>query len=194
MIRRLLLILISASVALPASPQTTGAGYADALTPSIASVANAMHATIRGNLAQAAANMPAEEYAFRPTPDVRTFAQLIGHVINANTFFCSQAAGDSGRLDQPNYEEVSDKARLVAALTESLLLCDRTYDATTDATFDQPVAMPAGLGMGPAKTVRGAVLMFNVAHNNEHYGNIVVYMRLKGHVPPSTANAQPPKR
>jgi uncharacterized damage-inducible protein DinB len=47
---------------------------------------------------------------------------------------------------------------------------------------------PAG-DMGPAKTVRGAALMRNVAHNNEHYGNIVVYMRLKGHVPPSTARA-----
>ena len=43
-----------------------------------------------------------------------------------------------------------------------------------------------------AKTVRGAVLMFNVAHNNEHYGNIVVYMRAKGHVPPSTARTQQP--
>jgi uncharacterized damage-inducible protein DinB len=44
--------------------------------------------------------------------------------------------------------------------------------------------------MGPADTVRGAILMFNTTHNNEHYGNIVVYMRLKGHVPPSTARGQ----
>jgi uncharacterized damage-inducible protein DinB len=36
--------------------------------------------------------------------------------------------------------------------------------------------------------------MFNTTHNNEHYGNIVVYMRLKGHVPPSTARPQPPKK
>ena len=44
--------------------------------------------------------------------------------------------------------------------------------------------------MGAAKTLRGAVLMFNVAHNNEHYGNIVVYLRLKGQTPPSTARAR----
>ena len=51
--------------------------------------------------------------------------------------------------------------------------------------------------IGPAKatpTVRGAILMFNTTHNNEHYGNIVVYMRLKGHVPPSTARAQRSQR
>ena len=53
----------------------------------------AMHATIRRNLAEAAENMPAEEYAFRPTPTVRTFDQLVGHVMNANFFFCSQATG-----------------------------------------------------------------------------------------------------
>jgi uncharacterized damage-inducible protein DinB len=46
--------------------------------------------------------------------------------------------------------------------------------------------------MGPANTVRGAILVFNTTHNNEHYGNIVVYMRLKGHVPPSTAGAKQP--
>jgi hypothetical protein len=46
------------------------------------------------------------------------------------------------------------------------------------------------VGTGSRNTVRGAVLMYNVTHNNERYGNIAVYMRLKGHVPPSTARAQ----
>jgi uncharacterized damage-inducible protein DinB len=41
---------------------------------------------------------------------------------------------------------------------------------------------------------RGAVLTFNTTHNNEHYGNMVVYMRLTGHVPPSTARSTPPKQ
>ena len=40
---------------------------------------------------------------------------------------------------------------------------------------------------------RGAVLMFNTTHNNEHYGNLVVCLRLKGKVPPSTARAQLPR-
>jgi uncharacterized damage-inducible protein DinB len=104
-------------------------------------------------------------------------------------FFCAQATGDN-QPTTTNYEELSDKSALVTALNASLTRCDRAHVATTDDNFNQPVNMAPGVGMGPAKTVRGAVLMFNVAHNNEHYGNVVVYMRLRGHVPPSTANAQ----
>jgi uncharacterized damage-inducible protein DinB len=176
--------------AVPSFGQTTGAGYADALSSSLAHVALVMHGTIRGNISEAAEQMPADEYAFRPTPDVRSFAQLIGHVINANLFFCSQVTHEKLPPGPPNYEQVTDKAALVKALGASLALCDRAYSATTDANYSEPINMAAGVGMGPAQTVRGAILMFNVAHNNEHYGNIVVYMRLKGHIPPSTANAQ----
>jgi uncharacterized damage-inducible protein DinB len=179
--------------AVPATAQTTGAGFGDALSPSLAAVATTMHGTIRRNLADAAAAVPADEYAFRPTPDVRTFGQLVGHVINANFFFCSQAGAETSHAAE-NYETVTDKARLVKALNESLSLCDRVYAATTDTTFNQAVTLPPGLGMGSTTTVPGAVLMFNVAHNNEHYGNIAVYMRLKGHVPPSTAQAPSPSR
>ena len=180
------------AVATAASAQTTGAGYADALTPSLASVAKTMHATIRRDLAESAEAMPGDEYSFRPTPEVRTFAQLIGHVVNANWFFCSQAKQERPP-NTTNHEKLTDKAALVKALNESLAYCDQAYAATTDANFSQPVSMQAGVGMGPAKTVRGAILIFNTTHNNEHYGNVVVYMRLRGRVPPSTARGQSPK-
>lgn len=52
----------------PASAQTTDASYTEALSPSMAAVERSMHATIRRNLAEAAENMPAGEYAFKPTP------------------------------------------------------------------------------------------------------------------------------
>jgi uncharacterized damage-inducible protein DinB len=171
-----------------AAAQTTGSGF-DMLTPSMATNAQRMHGTIRRNLQDAAAVMPAADYAFKPTPEARSFAQLVGHVINANFFFCSQAAGEA-MPSMPNHETLTDKTALVDALTKSLALCDRAYTATTDATFNQPVRMPAALGMSQADTTRGALLMFNVAHNNEHYGNVVVYLRLRGQIPPSTAQAQ----
>ena len=185
------LLLLPACICAAASfcsAQTTGAGYADALSPSLASVARKMHATIRRDLAEAADAMPAEEYPFRPTPQVRSFAQLLGHVIDAESFFCSQARNEADP-NRANHEQVPDKAMLIKALRDVLTYCDRAYDETTDANFNDPVQMAAGVGMGPAKTIRGAILMFNTTHDNEHYGNIVVYMRLKGHVPPSTARA-----
>jgi len=188
-----MLVFVFAYVTLPAaSAQATDAGYFDELSPSLAGSAKAMHAMIRRDLAEAAENMPAEEYAFRPTPQLRTFGQIIGHVANANFFFCSQVAGEKSPATA-DYKQIADKAALVKALNDSLAYCDRVYAATTDANFVQPVQIANVGGTGSTNTVRGAMLMYNITHNNEHYGNLVVYMRLKGHVPPSTARAQPQK-
>ncbi len=174
----------------PAIAQTTDAGFWLELSPSMAKVAKTMHASIRRNLAEAAELMPAADYSFKPTAEARTFAQLIGHVVFANYLMCSQAVGEKAPASA-NYEQITDKAQLVKAVNDSLGYCDRIYEATTDANFNQAATVG---GLGPAipqaPTIRGAVLMFNVTHNNEHYGNIVVYLRLKGHVPPSTARAR----
>ena len=190
MLRLLMLALVFGYVTLPAvSAQTTDAGYDGELSPSLASDAQAMHAAIRRNLAEAAESMPAKEYAFRPTPELRSFGQIIGHLIDANFFFCAQAAGEKSPATA-DYQRITDKAALVKALKDSLAYCDRIYAATTDATFMQPMQIAHVDGQGSNNTVRGAVLIYNTAHNNEHYGSLAVYMRLKGHVPPSTARAQ----
>src|SRR5437867_12214574 len=136
MARVLVLTHSLAWISLSAEAQTTDAGYENALSPSLANVAKAMHATIRRNLAEAAESMPAEEYAFRPAPTVRTFGQLVGHVINANFFYCSQATGEKPPATT-NYEQVTDKAALVKALNDSLAYCDKAYTATNDSNYMQ---------------------------------------------------------
>jgi uncharacterized damage-inducible protein DinB len=172
--------------------QTSDAGADQSLSPSLAATAKAMHSSIRRNLAEAAESMPAENYAFRPTLEVRTFAQLIGHVTNANLLFCSAAKGEPFP-SKTNAETLTSKDGAVKALLGSLTYCDAVYQETTDATFGQ-AARVAGLGNKPTETTRGAILMFNTTHNNEHYGNIVVYLRLKGVIPPSTVRAQSSRR
>jgi uncharacterized damage-inducible protein DinB len=151
-----------------------------------------MHATIRRNIAEAAEDMPAEDYAFRPTPQVRTFGEILGHIANANFLFCSQANG-AASPSTTNLERLTGKAAIVKAVLDSLAYCDAVYEATTDSNFNE-WATVAGLGNRPTPTIRGAVLMFNTTHNNEHYGNVVVYMRLKGRVPPSTGRTQQPRK
>ena len=187
--RLLVLSLLVGCLPLPAGAQTTGAFFTDALSPSMAAIVKAMHATIRRDLAEAAASMPAEEYAFKATPQVRSFAELVGHVVNANFFFCSQAKGERSPATT-NYEKAADKAALVKGLTDALAYCDGVVSGITDASFSDLVTL-TGPGGTSTQSPRGAVLMFNTTHNNEHYGNIVVYMRLKGHVPPSTARTAP---
>jgi len=173
--------------------QTSDGGFDKALSPSLAASAKAMHATIRRDIAEAADAMPAEDFGFKPTPEVRSFAQLVGHVVNANFFFCSQAKG-AAMPATTNFERVADKAALIKGLTDALAFCDDVYQSTTDASFNEAVTLNGFPGMNPkTATSRGAVLMFNTTHNNEHYGNIVVYLRLKGKVPPSTARSQAPK-
>jgi uncharacterized damage-inducible protein DinB len=187
--RRVLTIAaLVACAAAPGAAQTSDGGADQLLSPSMAASVRAMHGVIRRNLAEAAAAMPAADYAFKPTPQVRSFGQLIGHVVNANFYFCSQARGDKPTFGG-DYSKTTDKAALVKALNDALESCDATYTGTTDANVNQAVGVQ---GRGSSKpTTRGLVLMFNTTHNNEHYGNMVVYMRLKNHVPPSTARVQP---
>ena len=175
-------LLLMVAVA-PVLAQTSDGEYYDAFSASTASVVKVMHGTIQRDLVEAAASMPAEEYSFKPTPQVRSFGELVGHLAMANFFFCSQVKGEKMPVTT-NLEKVADKAALVKGLTDSFSFCDGAYNGLTDANFSQIVKMP---GAKPSEAARGAVLFFNTTHNNEHYGNIVVYMRLKGHVPPSTA-------
>jgi uncharacterized damage-inducible protein DinB len=187
--RRLaILVALIASFAAPAAAQTSDGGADRLLSPSMAASLKAMHDVIRRNIAEAATAMPPEEYAFKPTPQVRSFGELVGHIINANVYFCAQARGERPSFGTTDFEKTTDKASLVKGLTEALASCDATYNGTTDANVGQAVDVQ---GRGGAKpTTRGMVLMFNTTHNNEHYGNLIVYMRLKNHVPPSTARAQ----
>jgi len=187
MLRKLLFSICLIGATSPVAAQTSDGGFGEVASPSMAAFVKGMHATIRRNLAEAAESMPAEEYSFKPTPDVRSFAQLVGHVVFGNFYFCAQAKGEQPQLNQ-NYEKVTEKAALVKALNESLAYCDEVYASTTDANFNQLVK--TGSPSGGTQTGRGSLLVFNTAHNNEHYGNIVLYMRLKGHVPPSTARVQ----
>jgi uncharacterized damage-inducible protein DinB len=185
--RLLTIATLAALLATPAGAQTSDAGADAVLSPSMAASLKAMHQMIRRNLAEAVAAMPAEEYSFKPTPQVRSFAELVGHVINGNSFFCSQARGDKPTFGG-DYSKTTDKATLVKALNDALASCDAAYDGTTDANVNQAVGVQ---GRGTSKpTTRGLVLMFNTTHNNEHYGNLVVYLRLKNIVPPSTARTQ----
>jgi uncharacterized damage-inducible protein DinB len=141
----------------------------------------ARYDNIKRDLVEAAEAVPEGEYSFRPTPQVRTFGQIIGHVADSQNFFCGVAAGGNPEYTDSIEQSTLSKAALVKALKDSVAKCDEIY-AKTDATNALAI-VPAGKG----DALRGLMLLDNVSHDNEHYGNIATYMRLKGHVPPSTA-------
>jgi len=137
-----------------------------------------LHEIVKGYLIAAAEQMPEEEYGYRPTEEVRTFGQIVGHVANALYFFCGTAAETAARGPE-NYEERTTKAGLVEAIKDSFSKCDSAY-AIDDATAMEEVEFFGQTG------TKLWVLSFNNAHNWEHYGNLVTYMRANGHVPPSS--------
>jgi uncharacterized damage-inducible protein DinB len=141
----------------------------------------ARYDTIKRDIVDAAEAMPESEYSFRATPQVRTFAEIIGHIADSQNFFCGVAAGGNPEYGDAIEKSGGAKAALVLALKTSMATCDDAY-ARTDAA-NALALVPAGKG----DALRGMMLLDNVSHDNEHYGNIVTYMRLKGHVPPSTA-------
>ena len=128
---------------------------------------------------RAAEKMPEEEYAFKPDPASRSFGQILGHIADAGYLFCSTVLGESS--PSPGIEKTkTTKAELRAALHDAFTYCNRAYDALTDAGANETVK-----AFGQERNKLGA-LWFNASHNLEHYGNLVVYMRLKGIVPPSS--------
>jgi uncharacterized damage-inducible protein DinB len=123
--------------------------------------------------------MPEANYSFRPTADVRTFGELIGHLANEHYMICSGVKGEKNPQESVDYEKKTAKADLVKALQESNAYCDAVYGSLTDTPkLTQPAT-------GRRDTPFGSLLM-NVTHDSEHYGNIITYLRLKGLVPPSS--------
>ena len=143
---------------------------------------------IKGYVTRAAAKVPEENYPFRPTPEVRTFAQLVGHLADANYRLCSILSGQDPPMDAGIERDRKTKADLVKALEESFKYCDKVYADMTDEAGKPIIKFDAG-GEGsrvPIQMPRLTALAFHTAHAFEHYGNIVTYMRLKGLVPPSS--------
>jgi DinB superfamily len=133
---------------------------------------------VKGFLTSMASAMPEENYSFKPTPDIRTFAQMVAHVADVQAGACSTAAGAAKSIKAASK---TTKADLVAALKESFDICDAAWDGMTDATATEPASF------GPFKGSKLFVLEFNTSHSYEEYGYMSIYLRLKGIVPPSSA-------
>jgi uncharacterized damage-inducible protein DinB len=140
---------------------------------------------LSGSVVKAAEKMPEENYSFKPTPDVRSFGQLVGHEADANYNFCALAIGEANPAKDIEKTKTS-KADLVAAIKDAVAYCGKAFEGMTDAKGSEIVKIFGGR----FSVARLTVFSLNSAHTDEHYGNMVTYMRLKGLVPP-TSEPQP---
>jgi len=139
--------------------------------------------TVSKYLFRAAEAVPESSYAYKPVATVRSFGQLIAHVAGSQMMFCAAALGEKVPTEDAFEKRTMSKAELVAALDESTKYCMRAYNLPS-SSLGGPVEM-----FGQHFT-KGALLIENANHDNEHYGNIVTYMRMLGMVPPSSQPAQ----
>ncbi len=134
---------------------------------------------LTGYVTQAAEDVPESLYSYRPTAEVRSFGELVGHVAGAQNLICAAALGEPAGSEDEVERSQTTKAALIAALRASTEYCARAY-GQTDAAVQQRTQL-----FGAERT-RLFALTLNATHNAEHYGNIVTYMRINGMVPPSS--------
>jgi hypothetical protein len=193
--------VVSAAVGLPGQTaqgpgsQGTAAGAAPAagrgqLPTSVAAEVNGFYTRIAGFITRSLTMVPEDKLKYQPTPEVRSFARLFGHIIDDNNRACWSLAGLAQALpavDTPNSAESAankmTKADLQKGLEDSVALCQKAFAAVTPANM-----MESAGGRG-TQTKIGA-LIYNTSHINEHYGNLVTYLRLNNMVPPSSGGGR----
>ena len=155
----------------PATPSTASGPEKDVLRS---------YNGLKANILKSADKMPADGYSYKPEPDVRTFARILNHVTEAQLRSCGALNGTAPDALPKVPPETADKSAIVSALQSSFTECDKAYAALTSANLMESVSM------GPTTRARVSIVWGNVAHDNEQYSALALYLRLKGIAPPST--------
>ena len=138
------------------------------------------YAALKTNILKAADKMPAADYSYKPTPEIRTFARVVNHITEAQLRACGALNGTASASLPSVPPETADKAAIVQALQASFSECEKAFTATTDANLSDPFPI------GPTKRSRIGLVWGTVSHDNEQYATLALYLRLKGLVPPSS--------
>jgi uncharacterized damage-inducible protein DinB len=144
----------------------------NALPPPARGITNNLRSVNR-RLLDMAKDFPEEKYNFRPTPEVRSFGEVILHAMAGNTYAVKVARGvpganwDKEEVDPKNYH---GKAEIVAAFQKSAEEANDVVGKIEPEQFSKTLA--------PWLSV--------IEHSGEHYGQLVVYYRLNGLVPPES--------
>jgi len=148
----------------------------------------------RNNIVRSAEKMPEENYGMRPgaQQEVRTFAQQVSHVAFYNFLWCSQAKGEKNP-NPGNLDKLTSKAEIMKVLNDAFTYCDGVYNALTDASGTEVIDITQENGR-QTRNLRMGLLTLNYGHNNEIYGSMVVYLRMKNIVPPASEPRPAPKQ
>jgi len=150
----------------------------------LVATSKAVYANSKNDVLGSLDSIPDNLWSYQPTKEVRTVGQLFAHIADGQYEFCSPVA-EGKNVSKDIEKKLHTKAEIAPALKEAFAYCDAAYSKMTDADAAQLVPF-----FGRKMTKLG-ILDFNTAHNMEHYGNLVTYMRINGIVPPSSQPRRP---
>ena len=149
----------------PNLPNPTGAPNPLTTTLSI------FRSNMQDKIMKAAASMPESKYSYRPTKDVRSFAELLDHVADISYILCSSVKGEA---TPAMVNAAGSKTKMKARLKGAFDYCEGVYSGFTDAHLNDPADFFG------AKTNKMFILTQVANHDALHYGNLVAYLRLNG--------------
>jgi uncharacterized damage-inducible protein DinB len=151
--------------------------------PSPAKVYGKLFSSQAEEVVSAAEAMPADKYNFVPTTGefkgVRTFAQQVTHVAEAQYFFF-KGFGIKPGIDPEAITKLTSKDDIVKALKDSYAFAQQAVATITPENAFEKIAAVDGTD------TRASIAAFALAHTNDHYGQMVVYLRMNGIVPPAS--------
>jgi len=129
-----------------------------------------------------AEDLPEDKYDYKPNPDSRTFVAQLLHVSASMYYFTDVAQGQKVRYgEDPKRDELKTKAQVVAFVKK----CVEDGAAVIKAKGDK--GMNESVNDGGPRLVRISDLAYGLnEHSGEHYGQLVVYYRINGMVPPES--------
>ncbi|MGH9780103.1 MAG: DinB family protein [Candidatus Acidiferrales bacterium] len=181
MCRTVLAVLFAVLItAVPAAAEPEAAASPSVPSPAEATLQawNEAYASV----IQMAEDFPEEKYDYKPTPEVRSFAEQLLHVTGTPYFFISVCTGQKSGEGPFTREKYKTKAEMVAALKKAAEAGATFIRDQGDAGLNKPAKLPW------EKESSSALWVWSVGarHASEHYGQLVVYYRLNGIVPPAS--------
>jgi uncharacterized damage-inducible protein DinB len=141
------------------------------------------YATLKRNITGSVDKMPAEHFSFKPVPEVMSYAEMLTHIVETQYGYCSTVKGATNPGASLNFK-VTDKVAVGQLVKDSFAYCDDAFAAVTNENALE--MLTRGSAPNQRQLARVNQLTQLIVHGNEHYGNLVTYMRIKGIVPPSS--------
>lgn len=175
------LVAIVALTVLPLAAQTPAQPRPPQTFPSYL---QGQYATLKRNITGSVDKMPADHFAFKPVVEVMSYAEMLSHIVETQYGYCSTVTGAANPGAGLNFK-VTEKVGIGQLVTNSFAYCDKAFAEVTNENALE--MLTRGSAPNQRQLARVNQLTQLIVHGNEHYGNLVTYMRIKGIVPPSSA-------